>query len=314
MAKKRKYQRRKKQTVDLKVIGTIVFSVLLAVLLYANSGAVGEKLNEVLGGMMGWLRYILPIGTFAIAIKIACEGKEEEYISHKLVQYALLLIFIDIVMSIYQISQGRLEVTGNLSQILKKAYTLGGSDIGGGAIGTLAAVPLVRLLGNLGAVVLSIGVSVMLFAFVFGIDISELISKTAENLLAKHEENKQSREERRQARFEEEEARRAEILKARQQRAQQLANNAVPEQIKINLNGREIEEQTEKQSWNPFRKKAKQENEDSAMSVAEMANSIDTGSLKSAKPAKSIEKNETNIEDDLFMQEEEQREDKTKQV
>ena len=37
MARKRKYTKRKqKKEVDLKVIGTIVFSVLLAVLIYAN--------------------------------------------------------------------------------------------------------------------------------------------------------------------------------------------------------------------------------------------------------------------------------------
>ena len=81
MAKKRKYhKRRTDDTLTIKIIGTIVFSVLLAILLYTNSGLLGQKLNEVLGGMMGWLRYILPIGTFAISIKMACNEKENEYI------------------------------------------------------------------------------------------------------------------------------------------------------------------------------------------------------------------------------------------
>ena len=195
MAKKRKYTRRKqkKDDIDLKIIGVIVFSVLLAVLLYANSGQLGEKLNEVLGGMMGVLRYILPIGTFVIAIKMASDEEDEEYISHKLVQYAVLLICIAIVMSVYQISKGTIEINGDLSQILKKAYTLGGSNVGGGAIGTLAAVPLVRLLGNLGAVVLSVGVSIMLFAFVFGIDISEFIGEKVSEFMENHEERKAER-------------------------------------------------------------------------------------------------------------------------
>ena len=119
---KRKYKKRKKDnSIDLKVIGTIIGSILLAILIYANSGELGSKLSDVLGGMMGWIKYILPIGTFAIAIKIACNEKEEEYITHKLIQYAILLICIAIVMSIYQISQGNLEVSGDLSQILKKA-------------------------------------------------------------------------------------------------------------------------------------------------------------------------------------------------
>lgn len=255
MAKRKKYRKRRKNSdIDLKAIGTIIFSVLLAVLLYTNSGTLGEKLNEVFGGMMGILRYVLPIGTFAIAIKMACNEEDEEYITHKLIQYAILLICIAIVMSIYQISKGTLEISGNMSQVLKRAYTLGSSDIGGGAIGTLAAVPLVKLLGNLGAVVLSIGVSIMLFAFVFGIDISEFISRKVDEILTKHEENREERELKRQEKIKENEERRAEILEKRKQlkEKEKISKNETissiqdnqklaPEQIKINLNGRTIE-------------------------------------------------------------------------
>ena len=43
MAKKRKYHKRKTDdALTAKVIGTIVFSVLLAILLYTNSGALGQ--------------------------------------------------------------------------------------------------------------------------------------------------------------------------------------------------------------------------------------------------------------------------------
>ena len=320
MTKKRKYhKRRTDDTLTIKIIGTIVFSVLLAILLYTNSGLLGQKLNEVLGGMMGWLRYILPIGTFAISIKMACNEKEKEneYISKKLMQYTILLICVAIVMSIYQISQGNLEISGDISQILKKSYVLGSSNIGGGAIGTLAAVPLVRLLGNLGAVVLSIGVSIMLFAFVFGIDISEIISNSVENWLVKHEERKNEKEELREQRYEEEEARRAEILNNRknakretQSVAQNLsskemqdARNIEPEQIKINLNGGAIENiepaQEEKKGWGLFsRKKQKDEKEPQAkISMTDFANSMDTNAI-----------------DNFFVQEEEQKQDKTKQV
>ena len=331
MAKKKKYQKKKKDNIDIKIIGVILFSVLLAVLLYANSGKLGQQLNDILGGMVGWLRYVLPIGSFAIAIKIACDEKQEEYITHKLLQYVILLICIAIVMSIYQISQGNLEVTGNLSQILKKAYTLGSSDIGGGAIGTLAAVPLVRLLGNMGAVVLSIGGSVMLFAFVFGIDVSDIISRLVDRWITKHEEKKELKEQRRQARYEQEEARKAEMLEMRKQRkAQQqtqiMHNNNIqnvadqsiePEQIKINLNGRTIEEQKEDKGWNPFKKKQKETN----ISVTQMANLIDTNSMnsraldiKNTEHRNSPEANNLHDQDNLFVQQEEQKEDKTKQV
>ena len=123
------------QDLNLNIIGTIIFSVLLAVLLYTNSGTLGQTLNEV-------LRYVLPIGTFAIAIKMACKD-EEDYVTRKLVQYAVMLICIAIIMSVYEISAGNIETSGDISQNLKKAYALGVTNKGGGAIGTLAAIFLV---------------------------------------------------------------------------------------------------------------------------------------------------------------------------
>ena len=306
MAKKRKYTKKSKQKeqLELKIIGTIILSVLLAVLLYANSGTLGQTLNEVLGGMIGVLRYVLPIGTFAIAITMAASERDEQYITHKLIQYAILLICIAVVMSIYQVSRGNLEISGDLSQILKKAYTLGSNNIGGGAIGTLAAVPIVRLLGNLGAVVLSIGISIMLFAFVFGIDLSEIIKRKVDDAVERHEENKEEREQRRIERLKyEEEKRQIANEKRRQMREHQKMSNSEiidiqgnsnqGEQIKINLNGREVE--PERKTLGILKKK---ENKQNNASVAEMASSI----------------GEESAQDAFFKQEEEQKEDKTKQV
>ena len=334
MAKKRKYQKRKKDnSLDLKVIGTIIISILLAILIYANSGTLGSGLSEALGGMMGWIKYVLPIGTFAIAIKIACNEKEDEYITHKLIQYAVLLICIAVIMSVYQISQGNLEVSGDLSQILKKAYTLGTSNVGGGAIGTLAAVPLVRLIGNMGAVVVSVGVAVMLFAFVFGIDISQFISTIVENWLERHEAKKEEREVRKQERYEEIEARRIEMMEQRKLAKKQIPNNANQvndghidqntEQIKINLNGRTVEDAEEQRGlFGRFKNKSKKQQEDTNLSVAQMANLIepqDSGNsslkFKNKKMQTALEETiETDANDSLFVQQEEQKEDKTKQV
>ena len=332
---KRKYQKRRKKNdnLNIKIVGIIIFSILLAILLYANSGALGESLNNIFGGMIGWLRYILPIGTFAIAIKIAYDEREEE-LWHKLIQYVIFLTCLAVVISVNQISRGNLEISGDLSQILKKAYTLGGSNVGGGAIGTLASVPLVRLLGNLGAVVLSIGLSIMSFAFVFGIDITNIISKIIDGLLTKHEENKKLREERKQERYEEQELRRAEMLKARKEARQrelknqeltkQSANeirqaNLEQEQIKINLNGRAVEETAEepKGVFGIFKGKQKRKEEEH-LSAAEIANLIDTNSMNNSTKTSSGKHNTSDsikpVEDNLFTQEEEQKEDKTKQV
>ncbi len=311
-----------KQDMNISVVGTIIFSVLLAVLLYTNSGEIGQKLNEVLGGLMGILRYILPIGTFAIAIKMACRD-EEDYVTKRLVQYAILLICIAIIMSVYEISTGNLETVGDVSQNLRKAYALGVNNQGGGAIGTLAAIFLVKMLGNLGAVVLSVGVSIMLFAFVCGIDISEYISKKVEEYIERKEERKIEKEERRIEREEYLASQRQEIARQRKEKQaerqehsklhnseiaaiQEIQDTKVePEQIKINLNGRVVENEEKGKVKGLKKLLRKQKNEETA-SVAQTASSI----MQIDKETGEILEPENN----LFVQEEEQKQDKTKQV
>ena len=121
--KKRKTTKKRASNIDLVVVALIILSVLLMVLIYGKSGVVGIKLNEILGGMMGIIKYVLPIGIFAVAIKLACE--DNEYISSKLMQYTILLIGFSVLLSVYQINTGELTILDkNLSEIVKDAYSL----------------------------------------------------------------------------------------------------------------------------------------------------------------------------------------------
>jgi len=60
--------KKKSNKLDLQVVTLIIASILLGVLIYTNSGYIGEHLSPILGGIMGWIKYIIPVGTFAIAI------------------------------------------------------------------------------------------------------------------------------------------------------------------------------------------------------------------------------------------------------
>lgn len=135
MAKKRRYKKRKQTAskVDIAIVVLIVLSILLAVLIYTKSGVVGLKLNEILGGTIGIMQYILPIGIFAISVKLACEGTEE--LSSKLIQYGIFIVSLSIVFSVFQISSGELQSSKELSEVVKDAYFLGSQSKGGGAIG-----------------------------------------------------------------------------------------------------------------------------------------------------------------------------------
>ena len=101
-------------------------------LIYTKSGVVGLKLNEILGGLMGTVQYILPIGVFGISIKLACDGRDAA--SSKFIQYGIIILSLTIVFSVFQISSGSIDSSKELSDVVKDAYYLGSQGKGGGAI------------------------------------------------------------------------------------------------------------------------------------------------------------------------------------
>ena len=309
MAKKKtkkktnKKAKKRASNMDLAVVAIIILSILLCVLIYGNSGIVGVKLNEILGGMMGIIKYILPIGTFLIGIKLALD--DDEYLTSKLTQYTVLLISVAVLMSAWQINSGEMSISNKTMQtVVKEAYNLGTQDIGGGALGVILAMPLSKLLSPIGAIILCVGVVIMLAVFTFGINISEIINnfveKKEENREEKYERRQQLREEQKKARMEAkqesiENRKKAKELQKEQARREALEEEDVGEQIKINFGGRILEEDDKK-----GRKKYDHSNDDL------------TPLTKETKKTQSIQPDV--IENNLFRQEEEKKEDKTKEV
>lgn len=214
------------------------------------------------------MQYILPIGTFAIAIKLAVDEGEE--LKGKLMQYGVAIISIAIVFSVFQISSGELQSSKELSELVKDAYYVGSQGKGGGAIGAVAAVPLAKLLGDVGAVILCIGIAAILLVFTFGINLSELINifmarveeKRDERLERKIEEDddKETPAEKRKRLREE---RKAKLEQAKQEKAERIAASKAAKapmdnQIKINFGGRIVDSIDEK----PGLKKYNHEGED----------------------------------------------------
>ncbi len=320
MAKKKRYKK-KKSTVskaDVTVVVLIIISILLAVLIYTKSGVIGAKLNEILGGMLGIVQYILPIGIFIVAIKLASEGSEELY--PKLIQYGILLMSLCIVFSVFQISSGELQNSKELSEVVKDAYLLGSQSKGGGAIGSCGAVPLTKLLGNIGAIILCLGIAFVLVVFTFGINMAEIINRMVE----KAEENKEVRQaHREELRKEmEKEERETPAERKRREREEKLAQKelakqekaSMAEQIKINFGGRFVDNNEEEiglkkydhseDDLEPLTKqsKLKGKQEKRRMQVPE----IDEEEQEIPEPDV--------IESNLFKDVEEQKEDKTKAV
>ena len=173
---KRKQQANTK--IDLAVISLIIASILLFVLIYTKSGAIGEALSPLLGGIIGWIKYVLPFGTLVIAIYLT-KG-EKTQLSSKLIQYAVVIICIATIMSVFQISKGNLNVENSFEENMSEAYYLGERNVGGGVVGTALAIPLAKMLGIVGAVILATGVAVVLVVFMFGLEPTKILAEYLE--------------------------------------------------------------------------------------------------------------------------------------
>lgn len=327
MAKKRTYN--KKQTgkktaakrntknqatrLDLAIVVLFVLSILSAVLIYGKSGVIGIKLTEILGGLIGIIRYILPIGIFAVAIKIVCEDREELW--YKLGQYTIFLITIATVMSTFQITSGELLPNKELTDVIKDAYSIGTSGVGGGAIGAAIAVPLSNLLGNVGALIFSVGAAILMVVFMFGIHTSDILQQGIEKSQQRKEERKEARLQEMQERQERMQNRQMQINQQYQQQVNETPQekrkikpaahpdvypDEMENQIKINFGGRVLDE-----------------NENQQLKKYDHSKDDITPLTKETKAMKKSRKQEVQpdvIESNLFKQEEEQKQDKTKEV
>lgn len=303
MAKKRKYTKsnsrgntrksKRMSNIDLTICILIVLSILLGFLIYTNSGVIGVKLNEILGGMMGVTRLLLPIGILGVAIKLACT--DNEYVSSKLIKFCVLLISISVIMCVIQISSGELIPSKEISESLKDAYYNGSQGKGGGALGALLAIPMAKLIGNIGTIIVCMGIAIILATTTFGVNVSELINMIVEKHQEKQENKKEEKLHEKESRMQERENRELERAKAKQEARlkKQKQENNPDEQIQINFGGHIIEEESPKKL-----KKFKYDKDDL----------IPLGMEKTKKPEPDV------IENNLFKQEEEQKQDKTKEV
>ena len=278
-AKKTKDNTRK----NIMVVVLIIASILLSVLIYGKTGYVGKNLSPILGGIVGWIKYIIPIGTFISGIAIACDNKN--IISIKLTEWIIFLICISAIFSIYQISENTININNSLSKNLSIAYDLGAKNIGGGVVGTMIAIPLTNMLGISGAVILCIGISLLMIVFVLGIPVSDIIEEYLDNLKDRRTERSEEIREYREKEYQENKQRRLE--KRKRAKLLDIEKEEIDEaQIKINLNEK------------PEKIKKYNHEEDELIPLG----------------TKKQEFSPTTIEDNLFKVQEEQKEEKTKSV
>ena len=188
--------RRKKKdekNLGITVLVLILISIVLAVLIYTRSGYIGKNLSPALGGIFGYIKYFIPVFLFLGAVNTL---REKDYLNYrkKIGMIIIIMIFIDIVLATSQISSGNLDRAAPLGDALSKAFDLGTKDMGGGVLGTLFAVPLVKLFGSVATVIISVGLSLVLLVYVLGlhpVDIIQGYFERNERMKEEAEKNEQ---------------------------------------------------------------------------------------------------------------------------
>ena len=56
-----------KRKLNMTVMVIIVVSIILAILIYTKSGYLGKTLSPALGGVFGYIKYLIPVGLMAMA-------------------------------------------------------------------------------------------------------------------------------------------------------------------------------------------------------------------------------------------------------
>ena len=314
MATKRGKKKKKSGKVDVNiaVVVLVLLSILLMILIYTKSGSIGAKLSPMLGGVMGFIKYVIPIGMLLIAISMT--RNDRYFMTHKLMQYGIFLICIAAMLSIFS---GHINVNREFSDIMEDCYYDGTKDVGGGVIGGAVAVPLIKMLGTVGASILTIGISIILLVFIFDMKPAEMIA----NFLEGADERKEERREQREAYEEARLARREKVVKSRKLPQIDLDDEELPRETKKERRLREKAEaeklaaQFEDQLTINLNEEGKYDHTNDELEIPffgkKKLKGGQTAAVEELKPEPS---SPDVLEANLFKQVEEQKEDKTKEI
>ena len=283
---RRKAQHRKDNSIDVTVIAVMLISILSVILIYFKSGYIGKILSDLFGGLFGVIKYVIPIGGFAIGFNLIRDKRN--YIIPKIIHYFIVLSCFCTISSIYEFQVTKsLVIEEELSRVADKAFYIGTLNKGGGILGTLLAYPLIKLLGPVGTIVLAIGLSLIFLIFMFGIRPTELIAELIEQFKEEREFRKEKSSENLQKIEEKIETKKERKLREKEEKRKQAME---VEQLKINGDD-------DIAGFKKYNHK-----EDDIVPIS-MGNSD-----------KSIKNDPDYIENNLFKQEEEKKEDNKKEV
>ena len=269
LAKKRK----KKATVSKKktslspemvIIIMIIVGIMSGVIIYTGAGQVGAVLSPLFGGLLGIIKYVIPVGIIVAALSLMRE--DSDYVTTKLTQFIIFIVCISVVMHVNQFSKSAVAGNATFEEIVNEAYKLGTMNRGGGAIGAIVATPLTNMIGSLGTTILTIIIAVITCMYLVGVNPVEFLIEFIDGREDRKEEKRARREEQRQAfneRMEERRKNRAAVHEAQPKVKEPEPKNdqveLIQDEIVINHFNDKSHEDDKKSKFSLFGKKDKEE-------------------------------------------------------
>ena len=240
---KRSSKKSKSMDKELSIVFTIIASILLFIIIYGKTGMLGKTISPILGGILGGIKYIIPIGLLVMAFVMLKDKKN--YIFSKISQYLIFLGCLSAILTIYQISKETIDIENDtFSKILEAVYSLGEKNIGGGIVGIIIAYPLIKLIGMFGSAILTGGAAVVLFVFIFGIRPTEIFWSITDKLEELKEEREEELEE---FRIKRQERRKNKIEKIKDNNLkpekEKETESIIEDQITININENDVSQE-----------------------------------------------------------------------
>ena len=99
-SKKKQLEEKKLNTI---VLIMIILAVLSGVLIYMKTGVVGESISPALGGVLGYIKYLIPPGLFLMAVYVAINREFGTY-PKKLIMFVVILGYI-IIQSAHKVTK-----------------------------------------------------------------------------------------------------------------------------------------------------------------------------------------------------------------
>ena len=295
--------------VDIAMILCIIMAILSFIILFGNKGAMGKVMNPIMGGIIGAVKYVIPFVFISMAISLVKNNRE--YAGSKIFEYLILISCICSILNIYQISSGNLDGSKAYSDAINASYALGVKAVGGGALGSIVSYPLIALFGMFGAGFVSIGISLIMIIFIFGIHPSEIIANILDGVDERRayrrdeiEEQYERMQERRNLRRKEKAV--ADAAKTSARISDNLKNPPMIDESQITINIDDAEEKPERKK-HKFKIFGLGDDEELEGEIQEPDSQVNA-------EANAAQEHNPNELADLFVKQEEEKVDNSKQV